>query len=172
MPTILIVGGPNGAGKTTFANALFEERGETGPFLNADEISREPALASLKPAERNMRAGRLLLERMESLVEAREGFAFETTLSSGLYARRIPGWRKIGYRIALEYVRLPSVEASLERVARRVALGGHDIPEADIRRRFDRSLRNLEQLYKPAVDVWQVWDSQEKMFILAAWDAK
>jgi predicted ABC-type ATPase len=119
-----------------------------------------------------MRAGRLLLERMESLVETRQSFAFETTLSSGLYARRIPRWRDGGYRIALEYVRLPSVEASLERVARRVALGGHDIPEADIRRRFDRSLRNLEQLYKPAVDAWQVWDSREKMFILAAWDAK
>lgn len=108
---------------------------------------------------------------MGALVEAREGFAFETTLSSGLYARRIPSWRKLGYRVQLEYVRLPSVEASLERVARRVALGGHGIPEADIRRRFGRSLRNLDQIYKPAVDAWQVWDSRERMFILAAWNA-
>jgi len=171
MPTILIVAGPNGAGKTTFANALFEERGGPGPFLNADEISREQALASLAPAERNFRAGRLLLERMETLVEAGKGFAFETTLSSGLYARRIPDWRRRGYRIELEYVRLPSVEASLQRVAHRVALGGHDVPQADIRRRFSRSLRNLDQLYKPVVDAWQVWESRDGAFILMEWSA-
>lgn len=171
MPTILIVGGPNGAGKTTFANALFEERGGPGPFLNADEISREPALARLEPAERNFRAGRLLLERMDSLLKARKGFAFETTLSSGLYARRIPDWQKLGYHVELEYVRLPSVEASLERVAHRVALGGHGVPEPDIRRRFGRSLHNLDHLYKPVVDAWQVWESRDRAFILTEWSA-
>lgn len=108
---------------------------------------------------------------MDALVNARQGFAFETTLSSGLYARRIPSWHGLGYRVELEYVRLPSVEASLERVAHRVALGGHGVPEADIRRRFDRSLRNLEQLYKPAVDAWQVWESRDRAFILAEWSA-
>src|SRR5690349_7939438 len=130
MPTILIIAGPNGASKTTFANALFEERGGPGLFLNADEQSSVPTVATRNQTERNFRAGRLLLERMGALVEARRGFAFETTLSSALYARRIPGWRNQGYRIELEYVRLPSVEASLERVARRVALGGHAVPDA------------------------------------------
>ena len=72
-------------------------------------------------------------------------------------------------RVELIHLRLPSVEASLARVSRRVAAGGHGIPAADIRRRFARSLANLEAVYKPLVDRWEVWDSVEGAPILSEW---
>jgi len=161
MPTVLIIAGPNGAGKTTFANALFAAEARGWPYLNADDIGREAALADLPRAERELRAGRLLLTKLDERVAEGADFGVETTLSSGLYARRIPAWKAHGYRVELIYVRLPNVEASIARVALRVARGGHDVPEADLRRRFDRSLRNLETLYKPLVDTWRVWDGRD-----------
>ncbi len=160
MPTILIVAGPNGGGKTTFANALFAAEARGWPYLNADEIGREE-LSHLPPGEQAIGAGRLLLARLDALVASDRDFGFETTLSSGLYARRIPTWRAKGYRIKLVYVRLASVEDSLARVALRVARGGHGVPETDVRRRFVRSLENLDRLYKPIVDAWEVWDSRD-----------
>jgi len=108
-----------------------------------------------------LRAGRLLLATLDERVAEASDFGVETTLSSGLYARRIPSWKARGYRVELIYVRLPSVEASIARVARRVALGGHGVPEADLRRRFGRSVRNLETLYKPLVDAWRVWEARD-----------
>ena len=95
---------------------------------------------------------------LDGLIEAGADLVLETTLSSNLYARRIPGWRDQGYDIALIYLRLPDVEASIARVARRVSRGGHDVAEVDLRRRFGRSLANLEG-HKPLVDLWEVWDS-------------
>lgn len=92
---------------------------------------------------------------------------FETTLANLTYATRIPRWRAAGFRVALIYLRLPSVEVSIERVRRRVAAGGHAIPELVIRRRFDRSLDYLDRVYKPIVDEWSVWDSREGDFTLA-----
>jgi predicted ABC-type ATPase len=108
-----------------------------------------------------------MLERIEAQVSANADFVVETTLASLTYAAKIPGWRHVGYRINLIYLRLPTAEASIARVARRVAAGGHDIPETVIRRRFAKSLRYLETRYKPAVDEWYVWDSLEGTFSLA-----
>ena len=89
---------------------------------------------------------------------------FETTLASLTYARKIPDWRVRRYHVALIYVRLPTVEHSIARVRRRVADGGHGMPEDVIRRRFDKSLCYLESHYKPIVDEWEVWDSLEGEF--------
>ena len=83
-----------------------------------------------------------------------------------MYARRLPGWRRAGYGVQLVYLRLPDVETSIARVAHRVAMGGHGVPETDLRRRFDRSLANLEA-YKPLVDAWEVWDSRDGAVTLA-----
>jgi predicted ABC-type ATPase len=95
----------------------------------------------------------------------------ETTLATLIYARKIPLWRQLGYVVSLVYLRLPSVESSIGRVQKRVSTGGHGIPEEIIRRRFDKSRRYLEKIYKPIVDEWYVWDSFERYFVLAeAWD--
>lgn len=120
----------------------------------------------LSPAERDMRAGRLMLERLDTLLAQRADIVLETTLSSRLYARRIPDWTALCYQVALVYLRLPNVEASIARVAHRVRMGGHGVPEPDLRRRFGRSLANLEA-YKALVDMWEVWDSTDGEPVLA-----
>lgn len=160
MPTILIVAGPNGAGKTTFATRWINDSAPNYVFANADEIARrltEPALSS---TECDMRAGRLMLSHLDDYIAQGADIVLETTLSSRLYARRMPEWRSAGYSVVLIYVRLPDVEASILRVARRVSMGGHNVPEVDLRRRFERSLANLE-IYKPLVDRWEVWESRD-----------
>ena len=124
--------------------------------------------ASLSPGERDMRAGRLMLGRLEMLLDDGADIVLETTLSSRLYARRIPDWRAKGYSIGLIYLRLPDVETSIARVAHRVTMGGHGLPERDLRRRFGRSLANLDA-YKALVDEWEVWDSGGSDPILVEW---
>lgn len=166
MPTAIILAGPNGAGKTSFANAFLRETDDAYAFVNADEIGRALEGEYLTGAARDMRAGRLMLLKLEELARSGESFVLETTLASGLYARKILEWRARGYWIGLMYLRLPTVEDALARVRRRVALGGHDIPEADIRRRFGRSANNLETVYKPLVDEWQVWQGKDGAFNL------
>ena len=163
MPTLILLAGPNGAGKTTFINAFLRRRPEPWVFVNPDEIARE--LPGGGP-ERDLAAGRLVLERLEAVTAARLDVVLETTLATRSHARRIVAWRRAGYRVELIYLRLPSAEESLARVRRRVSEGGHAIPEADIRRRYPRSLEYLETLYKPNVDEWEVWSAGGDTLVL------
>jgi predicted ABC-type ATPase len=112
----------------------------------------------------DLRAAREMLKRIDALADAQEPFMFETTLASLSYARKVKRWRRRGYHVALIYLRLPDVQASIERVRRRVAAGG---PDAVIRTRFAKSWKYLEELYRPAVDEWYIWDSLEGEFRLA-----
>jgi predicted ABC-type ATPase len=77
-----------------------------------------------------------------------------------------------GYRVHIVYLWLPSVELAIERVARRVRSGGHDIPEDSIRRRYESGLKNLFQLYFPIADSWHVYDASGTAPILVAFGDK
>jgi len=171
MQEIIIIAGPNGAGKTSFANEYF--KAQNLEFINADEIARQLGNLGLTQRQLDLGAGREMLQRIDALVTARSGFLFETTLASLVYARKIPDWQAHGYTVALIYLRLPDVNKAIERVRRRVAVGGHGIPEDVIRQRFAKSTDYFERLYKPIVDEWYVWDSLEDEFRLAEiWDAR
>lgn len=171
MQEIIIIAGPNGAGKTSFANEYLPATEEELVYVNADEIAREIADPNLPKTHIDLRAGREMLARIDALVEARTEFMFETTLASLTYARKIPTWQMRGYTVALIYPRLANVKMSIDRVRRRVAAGGHGIPESIIRQRFTKSVTYLESHYKPVVDEWYIWDSLEGQFRLAeAWD--
>ena len=171
MPEILIVAGPNGAGKTSFANAFLRKTRDDLTFINADEIARETATLGVSPTQLDFRAGREMLGQIKNSVAARVSFSFETTLASLTYARKIPSWRHHGYTVVLIYVRLPSVEISLQRVRKRVATGGHGVPEHVLLKRFGKSRAYFETIYKPIVDEWYVWDSREDEFCPAErWD--
>ena len=171
MQEIIILAGPNGAGKTSFANQYLPAAENALVYVNADEIARDIANTGLSKAAIDLHAAREMLTRIDVLAASRVEFMFETTLASLSYAKKIPRWQRQGYVVALIYLRLPNVEASIERVRRRVAAGGHDVPEAIVRQRFAKSLEYLERLYKPVVDEWYVWDSLEGDFRLAeAWN--
>jgi predicted ABC-type ATPase len=171
-PSVIIIAGPNGAGKTSFARKLLPLLARPYVFLNFDEWSRNLSVGP-SPVRSEFDAGKLMLARMTALIGEREDLIIETTLSSRHYAQRILEWRDKGYVVGLVYLRLPSVDVSFERVKRRVAAGGHGIPEDLVRRRFEKSLRNLETLYKPIVDEWYVWDSLEGDFSpVNSWTSK
>lgn len=168
MPTVLIIAGPNGAGKTTFASEILRRRSEAFEFVNADEIARGIA-EPLSERARDLLAGRAMLTRLDELTALRRDIALETTLATRSHALRIARWRDSGYRVELIYLRLANVDQSLARVRRRVEMGGHNIREADIRRRFQRSLDYLEAVYKPAVNRWQVWSNGDDGLKLLDW---
>ncbi|NJO24287.1 MAG: AAA family ATPase [Sphingomonadales bacterium] len=164
MQEIIIIAGPNGAGKTSFANEFLRQHRKGLEFVNADEIAREMAGGSRPNPMGDVRAAREMLRRLDYLAVTGQGFAFEPTLASLSYAQRIPKWQSAGYAVALIYLKLPSVEVALQRVTRRVAAGGHAIPEGTIRQRFAKSAEYLERLYKPIVDEWYIWESLEGSF--------
>jgi predicted ABC-type ATPase len=154
---VLIIAGPNGAGKTTFARSFLREEAQCPRFINADLIAA--GLSPFAPEAAAVRAGRIMLEEVAACVARGESFAFETTLAGLGYVRHIRDWRGRGYRVGLFFLSLPDAETAIARVAERVRQGGHDVPAAVIRRRFAAGLRNLERLYKGAVDAWAVYDN-------------
>ena len=157
-PRLILIAGPNGAGKTTFAKSYLVLADVAFTFLNADEIARQEELVVLPTAQRDIAAGRQLLIEIERGVERGIDLAVETTLSGNLYARLIPKWQAAGYIVQLFYLKLPTVDVALKRVLERVAAGGHDIPERDVRRRFERSLRLLQDVYAGIVDELYVFE--------------
>ncbi len=148
-PTCTIIAGPNGAGKTTFALTYLPEIGCRN-FVNADLIAA--GLSPLAPERERINAARLFLREIETHLRNREDFAFETTLAGKTHLERIRQMRADGWTVMLIYLFLPDVDFSLARVKERVAHGGHSIPEADIRRRFPKSLHNLIHAYAPLCD--------------------
>ena len=155
-PTIYILAGPNGAGKTTFANSFLPTFANCREFLNADLIAA--GLAPFAPESQAVLASELMLKRIDELVAARATFSFETTLSARSYRASIPEWRRLGYRVAMYFIWLPSAEMAIQRVARRVREGGHNIPESVVRRRYARGLANLFKLYIPVVSRVCIYD--------------
>lgn len=154
---ILILAGPNGAGKTTFAREFLPQEAECRRFINVDLIAE--GLSPFNPDVAAFQAGRLMVQEMATLVRRGESFAFETTLSGLRYARLIPQWRKKGYFIKLIFLKLPSPEMAIARVAARVAQGGHHVAENVIRRRFKAGWRNFQRTYQPLVDSWILYDN-------------
>lgn len=154
---IIILAGPNGAGKTTFARSFLPAEADLPRFINADLIAA--GIAPFAPETAAIRAGRLMLEEIASSARRGESFALETTLSGVSYLRLIAPWRADGYRVSLFFLSLPNVETAIERVALRVRQGGHDIPEAVIRRRFVSGLDNFIRYYTQAVDDWALYDN-------------
>ena len=89
----------------------------------------------------------------------RSDFAFETTLNGLGYVGRLQKWKAAGYRIEMVFLKLPSPQLAMRRIAARVKQGGHNVPRADVLRRFVRGWRNFETNYKPLADEWAVYDN-------------
>ncbi|MEZ0611781.1 zeta toxin family protein [Fibrella sp. WM1] len=157
MPNLYIIAGPNGAGKTTAAYTLLPEVMQINEFVNADEIAR--GISPFNVDGVAFEAGRLMLQRIDYLMEKGEDFAFETTLATRSYVQLIKRAQRQGYVVSLYYFWLPSAVVSKERVAFRVARGGHNIPADVIERRYSRSILNLRNLYVSVCDYFTVIDN-------------
>lgn len=169
-PRVIVIAGPNGAGKTTFAREFLPNEAGCPAFVNADLIAA--GLAPFSPETAAVQAGRLMLGELERHFSARVSFAFETTLSGRGYLRAIDRWQAAGYRVKLIFLQLASPEEAIARVAERVKQGGHDVPEAVIRRRFALGRENFERLYSQKVDGWALYDNSGARPALIGWSEK
>ena len=170
-PTIYVIAGCNGAGKTTFAKEFLPHEVKCLRFYNADEIAR--GLSPLDPSAGAIKAGRLLLGEVRESIDRRETFALESTLSGKTYVHIFDRALSSGYDLELHYLWLSHVDQAIARVRRRVRTGGHNVPTADIRRRFERSLNHLFEDYLPLATRWVIWDNRglpAKRFATSATD--
>lgn len=157
MPTAYLIAGPNDAGKTTFARDYLPNEVGCIEFINNDLIAA--GLAPLQPDRAHLRAGRIVISELNQLAKNLADFGFETTLAGRTYAAFLKELREAGYAVHLYYLWLPDVELDIQRVAERVRQGGHDVPVEDIRRRYQRSLVNFFQLYRPLATTWAIIDN-------------
>jgi len=165
MPDLYIIAGCNGAGKTTAAYRLLPKVFNTVEFINADEIAR--GLSPFNPSGVAIQAGRIMLERIEQMLEKSESFSLETTLSGVTYLEVIKKAKGKGYEIIFFFVYLNSVALAIERVAIRVSKGGHSIPKDVIERRYHKGLSNFS-LYAAKADDWYIYDNSGSEYELVA----
>ena len=144
--SIYVIAGVNGAGKSSIAGESFRQAGSD--YYNPDEVARKLLAAnpSLSQTEANSAAWREGVRLLKRAVNERLDFAFETTLGANTIPRLLRKAAVTGVEIPVWFVGLESAELHIERVKSRVARGGHDISEADIRRRYERSRLNLIEL--------------------------
>lgn len=166
MPDLYVIGGANGSGKTTAAREILPYFLEVLEYVNADEIAA--GLSPFNPESVAIQAGRLMLERLQTLVKAEADFAFETTLAARNFARFLRECKTKGYIINLIYFWLQSPELAIARVRRRVESGGHNIPEDTICRRYERGRKNLIDLYLPLCDRWIVYNNSSPLLQIIA----
>ena len=156
-PLCIIIAGPNGSGKTTFAREFLPKYANIVHFVNADLIAG--GLSPLRPENGAIAAGRVFLKELDRLAASRADFAFESTPSGLGYISRLKRWKAAGYRIEIIYLTLSSPRIALRRIASRVRQGGHNVPKADVLRRFERGWRNFDNIYRPLADSWWVYDN-------------
>ncbi|MES2690286.1 MAG: zeta toxin family protein, partial [Bacteroidota bacterium] len=154
MPDLYIIAGPNGAGKTTASMTILPAHLHVNEFVNADSIA--VGLSPFNPEDVAIQAGKLMLQRIESLLNESQNFAIETTLSSKNYLNLIDKAQREGYTVTLIYIWLESADQAKARVKYRVLNGGHNIPESTIERRYYRGLKNLINCYLAKADNWYI----------------
>ena len=161
---VIIIAGPNGAGKSTFALEFLPNEASCPTFVNADLIAA--GLSPFDPPAAAVHAGRLMLDEIRRHARNGESFAFETTLAGRGYARLIPQWQDAGYWVHLTFLKLHGPDLAVERVATRVAQGGHDVPESVARRRFTKGWSNFQNVYRDLVDSWRLYDNSGEQPVL------
>ena len=140
-PHIIVIAGPNGSGKSTTAPSLLKGTLGVTEFVNADVIAE--GLSAFYPEGAAFHAGRVMLERIHLLAKERVDFAFETTLASRTFAPWIKELKQTGYIFHLVFLWLPSEEFAIARVAERVRMGGHNVPEETISRRYNKGMNTF-----------------------------
>jgi predicted ABC-type ATPase len=165
VPVLTLIGGPNGSGKSTLSEWV--ELAGQGLLVDPDAVARQ--INPANPRGAALEAGRKVLEIIDGYFERRESFAVETTLSSHASLRLIDEGRARNYEVHLIFVALNSPERNIARIRNRVALGGHFIPDEDVRRRYYRSISNLHKAMQ-LVDMAKVYDNSgdEQQLLMSA----
>jgi predicted ABC-type ATPase len=139
LPQLTIIAGANGCGKSTLTSrSTFIYK---TPLLDPDAISK--ALQPNIPGASAVAAARQVLISADKHIARCESFAVETMLAGKHYLQMMADARSRGFEIVLVYIGTENVEVNLARIRNRVLAGGHDVPESDVRRRYQRSFKSL-----------------------------
>jgi predicted ABC-type ATPase len=163
---LYIIAGCNGAGKTTASFTILPEILDCKEFVNADEIAK--GLSPFQPEKVSIEAGRIMLHRIDELLNANKTFAFETTLSTKSYKNKIITAQQKGYKVTLLFFWLQTVDLAKERVKTRVVEGGHNIAEDVIERRYVNGIKNLFEIYFNISDKILIIDNSKNNLELLA----
>jgi predicted ABC-type ATPase len=156
---LYIISGCNGAGKTTASFNILPDLLNCKEFVNADEIAR--GLSPFQPEKVSIEAGRLMLKRIDELINSNQDFSFETTLSTKSFVNTIDNAKSKGYYVTLIFFWLESIELAKDRVQKRVSEGGHNIEPDVIVRRYKAGIKNLFKLYCDKVDSLLIYDNSK-----------
>lgn len=166
MKKYILIAGVNGAGKSTLYQALNSLQGMHR--INTDEIVRE--IGDWKNPLDLMDAGKIAVRTIKEYFENGISFNQETTLCGKSILRNIEYAKQLGYRVEMHYVGVESVEIAKERIAYRVAHGGHGIPDEDVERRFIESRRQLK-IVLPLCDMAVLYDNTEVFHRFAVYES-
>jgi len=147
---LVVVAGPNGSGKTTFAQEYLSQH--TCTYLSADSVAKR--LSPESPEKAQLAAGRQFLSELRDALAGDDSVLIESTLSGRRLAPHLRAAREAGFSVRIIMLFLDSADTCVERVQQRVRKGGHDVPEAEVRRRFDRSIHNFWTVYRLLADTW------------------
>lgn len=161
---LYIIAGANGSGKSTLASELLPS--ENLEFLNADEVAKEICPENIESVK--IKAGKIVIEKLENLLNSQKSFAIETTLAGKNHIKTIQKAKNLGYYVVLIYSYLDNPVLCENRIKIRVLNGGHNIPKNDIIRRFYRSKENFLNIYKDLADEWNLFYNGTSEYILVA----
>lgn len=164
MKRLIVIAGPNGAGKTTFARDYLQEY--PADFLSADDLALK--ISPDRPDLAKIEAGRQFSKKLQESFQSGKSVVIESTLAGRSMQRILGQARKAGYGITIAFIFLDSAQACVNRVRERVQKGGHDVPESDVLRRFDRSKDNFWNIYKDEADLWFLFYNSDAMFPMVA----
>lgn len=157
---IFVLAGVNGAGKSSVGGARLRQEGLE--YFNPDEAAQRIRSAiGGSVEEANARAWEEGRRRLESAIEDRSNFAFESTLGGNTIPKLIRQAAETGMEVLVWFIGLSRPEQHIARVRARVAAGGHNIPEAKIRERWDSSRRNIIALMSSLTEL-KIFDNSEE----------
>jgi predicted ABC-type ATPase len=142
VPVLTVFAGPNGSGKSSIIRLVDFEGREN--LLEADAIAKR--LHPCTPRLAAVAAGREVLRRTNEYIQSGQNFAIETTLAGAWTSKAIQAALSREFFVRLVYICVDNPERSIQRVHERVAQGGHDVPDDDVRRRYARSLLNVTKI--------------------------
>ncbi len=157
---IIVLAGVNGAGKSSVAGEFLRASG--GDFVNPDTLAADLRAANphLTLEQSNALAWQLNLKGLRAAIDARTPYAFETTLGGRTISAELERAARADIDVCIWYVGLDSVERHLARIRRRVATGGHTIPDTKVRERYETSRANLIRLL-PLLSELMLFDNSQ-----------
>ena len=170
MPKMYIISGCNGSGKTTASYTLLPDLLDCREFVNSDEFAK--SLSPFDPSAASITASRYMLMKINYLLGRYEDFSIETTLATRSLVKIIGEAHSVGYEVTILYFWLNSPELAIQRVRDRVAAGGHNIPDAVVRRRYTMGLQYFFDTYRPICDRWILADNSKSNFTVVAEGSK